>query len=170
VTRSPDTGARTDQDGLRLRSATRAVLLDPADRILLVCFSFDGLVWACPGGGIEDGEADETALRRELDEEVGLTTFELGPCVWTREHVIPLFGGRWDGQRERFYLVRTPAFEPRPRLTTEELAAENVVGVRWWSPDELRAPGLAFAPARLPVLLADLLASGTPAVPIDAGV
>ena len=155
---------------LRIRPAVRAVLLDPADRILLVCFAFDRVVWACPGGGIEDGEADEHALRRELDEEVGLTAFELGPCVWTREHVIPLFGGRWDGQRERFYLVRTPAFEPRPRLTTEELAAENVVGLRWWTAEELRAPDLVFAPRRLPALLDELLIVGAPDVPTDVGI
>ena len=157
----------------RLRSAVRAVLVDPADLLLLVRFSFDGrAVWACPGGGIEDGEAEASAIRRELDEEVGLTAFELGPCVWTREHVIPLFGGRWDGQRERFYLVRTAAFEPRPRLTAEELAAEYVVGMRWWTAAELRdaSADTTFAPRRLPALFADLLAAGPPIEPIDAGV
>jgi ADP-ribose pyrophosphatase YjhB (NUDIX family) len=153
-----------------MRSAVRAIVLDPADRILLVRFAFDDReVWACPGGGIEDGEALEAAIRRELDEEVGLTTFELGPCVWTREHVIPLFGGRWDGQRERFHLVRSPAFEPRPRLTAEELAAEAVVGMRWWEPAELRASDRTFAPRRLAALLDELRAAGPPPAPIDAG-
>jgi len=155
----------------RLRTAVRAIILDPADRILLVRFSFESrIVWACPGGGLEDGEADATAIRRELDEEVGLTSFELGPCVWTREHVIPLFGGRWDGQRERFYLVRAPAFEPQPRFTTEELAAENMVGMGWWTPAELHGADATFAPRLLPELVTELLANGPPASPIDAGV
>jgi 8-oxo-dGTP pyrophosphatase MutT (NUDIX family) len=154
-----------------MRSAVRAVLLDPAERILLVQFDFEGrIVWACPGGGIEDGETDAHALHRELDEEVGLTAFELGPCVWTREHVIPLFDGQWDGQRERFYLVRTPAFEPRPRFTAAELASEGVVGMRWWTVPELRATEASFAPRRLPELLAGLLSAVLPATPIDAGV
>ena len=154
-----------------MRSAVRAIVLDPADRILLVRFSFEGReVWACPGGGIEDGEPLEEAISRELDEEIGLTTFTLGPCVWTREHVIPLFGGRWDGQRERFHLVRSDAFEPKPRFTAEELAAEGMVGMRWWSPAEVRASDRTFAPRRLSALLDDLLAAGPPAAPIDAGV
>ena len=82
---------------LRLRSATRAVVLDGTDRILLVRFDFgDRLVWAAPGGGVEEGEDDEHAVRRELAEEAGLEGFELGPLVWTRTHVVPIGGGRWD--------------------------------------------------------------------------
>lgn len=149
----------------------RAVVLDPADRILLVRFAFpDRVVWACPGGGIEPDEADEAALRRELDEEAGLTDLELGPCVWLREHVIPLFGGKWDGQAERFYLVRTGPFEPRPRLTVDELAAEYVTAIRWWTSDELDASVELFAPRRLPALVQGLLRDGPGGAPIDAGV
>jgi 8-oxo-dGTP diphosphatase len=160
---------------LRIRPAVRALILDPADRVLLVRFDFRGrTVWACPGGGIEDGEPIEAAIRRELDEEVGLTSFELGPCVWTREHVIPLFDGRWDGQRERFYVVRCEAFEAQPRFTTQELAAEGIMELRWWTAAELAAARTTFAPRRLPELLAELLAEiitgGPPAEPIDAGV
>ncbi len=155
----------------RLRRAVRAVILDSDDRILLVRFTFPHrIVWACPGGGIEPGEVDEAAIRRELDEEVGLTSFEIGPCVWVREHVIPLFGGKWDGQSERFYLVRTEPFEPRPRLTTEQLAAEYVTAIRWWTPDELDTSVEGFAPRRLPALLPALLRDGPGAAPIDAGV
>ena len=63
-----------------LRLATRAIVLDPCDRILLVRFDFgDRVVWATPGGGIEEGETDERAVRRELAEEAGLEEFELGP-------------------------------------------------------------------------------------------
>src|SRR5215216_2278932 len=42
---------------LPLRPAVRALVLDPADRVLLVRFQWpDKTVWAPPGGGIESGE------------------------------------------------------------------------------------------------------------------
>ena len=155
----------------RIRRAVRAIVFDPAGRILLVRFNFpQRIVWACPGGGVEPGETDDIAIRRELDEEVGLAGFEIGPCVWIREHVIPLFGGKWDGQAERFYLVRAAAFQPRPSLTSEELAAEYVDDIRWWALDELDASLETFAPRRLPALLRALLRDGPGVAPIDVGV
>ena len=106
-----------DLEGLRIRPGVRAALIDPDDRVLLVRFEFPrATVWATPGGGQEPGEDDETTLRRELHEELGLVGIDIGPHLWTRTHVIPFLDGRWDGQRENIYLVRTPAFEPPPAL------------------------------------------------------
>jgi ADP-ribose pyrophosphatase YjhB (NUDIX family) len=155
----------------RLRRATRAVVLDQEDRILLVRFDFgDRVVWATPGGGIEESESDEHAIRRELVEEAGLEVFELGPLVWTRTHHVPLGGGRWDGQTETYYLVRTPLFEPAPRLTWDELRLEGMTDVRWWTLDELEATEELFAPRRLPALVRELLEGGPPRDPVDVGV
>jgi ADP-ribose pyrophosphatase YjhB (NUDIX family) len=154
----------------RIRSAARAIVLDPEDRILLVRFEFpDRTVWATPGGGIDDGESDEAAVRRELSEEAGLEELHLGPLVWTRTHHVAFGAGRWDGQTERFYLVRTPAVEPAPRLTWAELRAEGVTDVRWWTVGELEAADALCAPRRLPALVRRLLAEGPPAEPFDVG-
>jgi 8-oxo-dGTP pyrophosphatase MutT (NUDIX family) len=159
-------------DGPRLRQAVRAVILDEDDRVLLVRFEFPRPprhVWAAPGGGIEDGESDEAALARELHEEVGRSDLAVGPLIWTRTHVIPMSSGH-DGQHERFYLIRTTGFDPRPALTTEELRREHVTGLRWWTPGELVAGDAVFAPRRLPRLLEGLRVDGPAATPVDAGI
>ena len=154
---------------LRIRDAARAIVVDDAGRVLLVRFRFErGDLWATPGGGLEPGETDEDALRRELREEAGLRDAPVGPVVWVREHVIPIFG--WDGQRERFHVVRVPAFEPSPELSSAQLNAEAVVELRWWTPEELRATDDEFAPRRLPELLARLLRDGPPREPLEIGV
>jgi 8-oxo-dGTP pyrophosphatase MutT (NUDIX family) len=157
---------------LRIRRAVRAIILDPDDRVLLVRFDFpDGAVrWAAPGGGIMAGEATLDALRRELAEETGLTDTPIGPEIWIRTHIVPFVGGRWDGQDERFFLVRSRAFHPSPVMSPDELASEFVTAIRWWTLEELQTTGHIFAPARLPDLVADLAANGPPQEPIDVGV
>jgi ADP-ribose pyrophosphatase YjhB (NUDIX family) len=155
---------------LRLRTATRALVLDEADRVLLVRMGDgEGAIWVTPGGGIEEGETDEEAIRRELREETGLEDPELGPHVWTRTALVPLGDGRWDGETERVYLVRTRAFEPEPHLTWEELRAEGMTAVRWWTHAELEAAEARLAPRRLPQLLRELIEHGPPSDPVDAG-
>ncbi len=141
-------------------------MLDPADRVLLVRFSFPPYPWAPPGGGLDPGESDEHALRRELAEELGLDEFALGPLLWTREHEFdhPV---RFRGQRERCYLVRVESFEPAPRL---DLAAEYVSDLRWWTPDELASSADVFGPRRLPALVRELFDHGPPADPPALGV
>ncbi|MGE5690875.1 MAG: NUDIX domain-containing protein [Pseudomonadota bacterium] len=158
-------------DAPRLREAVRAIVLDPDDRILLVRFRFPNgeSVWATPGGGVDPGEADEAALRRELAEESGLEDATIGPLVWTRLHQWADLNPRWDGQRERYHLVRVPAFDVAPRLTREQLRAEYVHAIRWWTPEELAASGESFSPRRLPALLEALRREGPPPVPLDVG-
>jgi ADP-ribose pyrophosphatase YjhB (NUDIX family) len=159
----------------RLRPAARALVLDPDGRILLVRFEFpwvDYPVWAPPGGGLLPGERHEDAIRRELAEEAGLAGFELGPVVWVREAHWEQASelGPYDGQRERIFLVRTPAFEPRPALSAEELVAEHVRDVRWWTLEQLeQEQEAAFVPLDLPARLRGLLADGPPEEPIEVG-
>jgi 8-oxo-dGTP diphosphatase len=147
----------------------RAVVIDSGDRVLLVRLEFDHWAgWATPGGGVVQGEDDEEAIRRELAEEAGLEGFELGALVWTRTYLVEL--PDWDGQVERYYLVRTPEFEPAPRLSWPELNAEFMTAIRWWTLPELEAADAEFAPRRLPLLVRGLIMHGAPAEPIDTGV
>ena len=150
------------------RFAVRALVVDEARRAVLVKFRDDeGQVWwATPGGGIDEGEDFESALRRELAEELGLDDFELGPEIWTREHTFA-WRGRILRQRERIWLVEIQRYEPSPRV---DLAAELVVDVRWWTLEELEAATDTLVPERLPQVLRELREHGPPARPLDVGV
>lgn len=148
------------------------MVLDDNDRVLLTRFAFGdgGIVWTTVGGGLEPDETYEEAARRELVEEAGLEVTELGPCIWKRDHVIPN-PISFDVQRERFFLVRTPAFEPTPRLSWDELNAEGMTAVQWWSVGEiLGSTDTLFGPRRLGELLRGLLDYGPPSTPLDVGV
>jgi double-stranded uracil-DNA glycosylase len=151
--------------GRPVRRATRALVLDPAGRTLLVRFAdaYSGW-WALPGGGVAAGETDGEALARELAEECGPPEYELGPLLWSRRQwEVSL--RHWGAQDERVYLVRTPPFEPAPAQTVEELLAEGVTEIRWFTVDELeRQP---TGPPRLAAIVRDVLERGPPAEPLE---
>jgi 8-oxo-dGTP diphosphatase len=152
-----------------LRESVRALILDENDSVLLVRFDWNGLelpggFWANPGGGIEPGESRADALGRELLEEVGLRLDELGPEVWTKTALFPM--PDWDGQVDHIHLVRVPHFVPHPRLSADQLVAENVQEIRWWTLAELAVSRANFAPRALPTLVPRLLRGPIPAEPV----
>lgn len=98
-------------------------------------------LWEFPGGGVEDGETSETALVRELQEELGITV-EVGEPV--------TFAWHRDDAREILLLFYRAALQGGVPQGCEGQE------VAWFAPEEL--PALETPPADASLLR--LLASG----------
>jgi 8-oxo-dGTP pyrophosphatase MutT (NUDIX family) len=150
--------------GTRVRHASRVLLLDPDNRLLLLRVQLeDRTLWVAPGGGLEDGEDFVAAALREVREETGASV-DLGPIVWLRRHVFDMPGCTLD-QSERYFVARASTTKVAP--TRQD---EYVSGYRWWSLHELAACNDTFAPRSLTQLLPRILDGSYPNPPIDVGV
>ena len=158
---------------VRIRHSVRGILLTDDHEILLCrhIAAAGQVVWVVPGGGIEKGETLLSALGRELMEEVGFAVEGRPPHVWHRQMLAVDHLPGYDGVIHDYFLVRTAAFDARGTMSDEELAAENITGLRWWPVPEIvgyRGPDL-FAPRDLGMLLTELITTGVPAAPVSLG-
>jgi 8-oxo-dGTP pyrophosphatase MutT (NUDIX family) len=150
------------------RRAARVVVLDDADRMLLLRGGDPArpgaAIWHAPGGGIDPGETAAEAARRELFEEVGLRLDDLGPVVWHRTLRFSFDGVLYDQDEVYFYVrvadqqVDTSGQEPSER--------RYLSGHAWWGVDQIRACTELVAPPDLADRLAELLADGPPTAPV----
>lgn len=146
------------------RASARAMLLNPDNQMLWLFGAGDigrgGITpfWSVPGGGLEEGETFESALQREMLEELGLEISELGIHVATFEGLTQ-WGGRWYDNHSRFFLLRIASQEFSFSGQTD-LEQEVVKGYRWWSYEEIKNSSDLFLPqAIVPVFGA--IATGT---------
>lgn len=157
-----------------LRPAVRGLVIDTDERVLLIRLVFPhGAWWVLPGGGIAHGESDIDALHREFAEEIGLISPPIGALVWNRIHVFDFVdsetGMQWHGQRESVYMVRTDPFTPSPQMNSDELTAENIREIRWWTMSELHqyAGPDHLSPIDLATHVETILRHGIPDVPFE---
>lgn len=143
------------------RIGARVLLLDPADRVMLIHAldptDPDHHWWELPGGGLDHGEDLQTAARREVAEETGIVLPALGRKLWVRESRFR-YKGRDHHRIEHVFLAHTPDTAPQVALQPTENEKAGLIERRWWPADELRQCRDKLLPAELPTLLDDLLA------------
>jgi 8-oxo-dGTP pyrophosphatase MutT (NUDIX family) len=134
----------------RQRFAVRAVVVTPEREVLLIRTRpvTRPPYWVTPGGGVELGESDEQALRRELHEETGLTHFELGPLLMQHSFVGP--GPRRVTHRQRLFMVSHPRFEP---FMSDAAEARTIERFHWWPLHELHRTTETIFPPMLAIHL-----------------
>jgi 8-oxo-dGTP pyrophosphatase MutT (NUDIX family) len=160
-----------------LRQTARALLFDPQDRLLLICYEAardlpgrapgDRAFWYTPGGGLEPGESFAEAVIRELSEEVGVTHVPVGPMVAIWQAPIRLFI-RPTLQDARFFVMRAPSdvIDTRDLQATE---MDPVLDVRWFRLDELLVIKDRIEPAGLVDLVQLVLSGGVLDEPVRLG-
>ena len=151
------------------RIGARVLLLDPADRVLLI-HALDPADpghhwWELPGGGLDKGEDLRAAARREVAEESGIMLTTLGRALWVRESRFH-YKGRDHHRIEHVFLGHTPSTAPQVALQPTDNEKAGLIERRWWSAGELRQCRDKLLPATLPDLLDDLLAGRLSLTPL----
>lgn len=149
------TDTEVPEADLPVRRAGRAIVLDPAGRVLL--FRYDdpppnGHHWNTPGGGLEAGEDYHAGAQRELIEETGWQDVPVRPGVVHHRTVVMEYGHRIVRQVEEFFLARVDS-EQRPLGDVAAMhATDGIDGSRWWTPAELESTDSKIWPDGLAAL------------------
>lgn len=136
---------KINKDKLPYRKKSSAVIVDDENNFLLVqLHSYNEDNWNFCGGGIEEGEDEEKALLRELEEELGTNDLEIiKKSDYKKQYDWPdwMIAGDiekgkkniYRGQEESYFLVKFTGDKDDMNIQEEELRA-----VKWVTYDELK--------------------------------
>jgi 8-oxo-dGTP diphosphatase len=154
---------------MHVRNSARAILLNQKGQILLFKYHFKDLLnkevlWVTPGGGLEDDEDFDAALKREVFEETGLELTSGGHWIGTRDVLI--HGDDHDFiSHERYFLIRVDDSAISLDHITES-EKDCLLGYKWWDADEILKSDEEFRPKKIGELVKELQSGNIPDDPI----
>lgn len=138
-------------DSLPYRPGVGVVLINP-EGLILAGQRIDTAApaWQMPQGGIDDGEKPRQAALRELWEETGVTPDLVEPIAKTADWVtyeLPeellgrIWGGKYRGQRQKWFLYRFTGADSAVNIATEHPEFSRW---RWIGAEEMVAAIVPF--------------------------
>jgi 8-oxo-dGTP pyrophosphatase MutT (NUDIX family) len=154
-----------------IRKSSRAIILNKGNEIFLFQYSFDyfadgNVVWITPGGGLEEGESFEMALKRELYEELGIQYNQNYRQIYYRSPVYCLKNGEKIQCEERFFLVYLDVEKIKFNYWTENEQKRMRCG-KWWSVDEIKQSDDEFFTRDIIDIMNNLALGNIPLVPYE---
>ena len=140
-----------DRERLPYRPAVGVMLLNREGKVFVGQRRDNSLeAWQMPQGGLDEGEAAEAGALRELREETGIEPdlVELvARCPVQLHYDLPddllgkIWGGRWRGQRQTWFLARFTGTDVDVDIETEEAEFR---AWKWAEPADLPAMIVPF--------------------------
>jgi putative (di)nucleoside polyphosphate hydrolase len=128
-----------DYSQLPFRQSIAAIILNQDNKMLVVTPSYFKMHhWKCISGGIDQGESEEAALIRELQEELGCDKFEIVSksnakmeYTWS-DYRIKFHEEKYKGQSKTFFIVNFTGENKDIKLNKKENS-----NWRWVNPEKI---------------------------------